>query len=86
MRSKVIANDIIRQSETPDVSGKAIEDAEAKLDFLTREVQYNRQLQAALRDIKHVNQLLSQAEEASNGRRVLDSLRLLEGSYAEDDS
>ncbi|CAI4211307.1 unnamed protein product [Parascedosporium putredinis] len=33
VRSKVIANDIIRQSETPDVSGKAIEDAEAKLDF-----------------------------------------------------
>ncbi|PKS05310.1 hypothetical protein jhhlp_008683 [Lomentospora prolificans] len=86
VRSKVIANDIIRQSEEPDVSGKAIEDAEARVDFLAREVQYTQQLQNALQSIKHVNQLLSQAEEASNERRILDSLHLLEQSWTAMDS
>lgn len=80
IRSKAIANDIIRQSEAPDVSGRAIEDAETKVEFLSREVQYAQQLDATLMSIRHVNHLLSMAEQASNEHRVLDSLRLLEGT------
>lgn len=80
IRSKAIANDIIRQSETPDVSGKTIQDAEAKVEFLSREVQYAQQLDEALKGVRHVNHLLSEAEQASNERRILDSLRFLEGT------
>ncbi|POR31039.1 Is centromere binding protein at prophase [Tolypocladium paradoxum] len=82
IRSKTIANDIVRQSEAPDVSGEAIQDAEAKVDFLNREVQYSQQVHGVLRKIKQVNQLLSDVETARNERRILDSLRLLEQSWA----
>ncbi|KAM0252783.1 hypothetical protein ACHAQJ_007571 [Trichoderma viride] len=82
IRSKTIANDIIRQSEAPDVTGEAIQDAEEKAEFLNREVQYSQQMRSVLRRIQHVNQLLVQVEQASRERRVLDSLRLLEKSWA----
>ncbi|KAL6700819.1 hypothetical protein J3F84DRAFT_344322 [Trichoderma pleuroticola] len=81
IRSKTIANDIIRQSEAPDVTGEAILDAEEKAEFLNREVQYSQQMHIVLRKIQHVNQLLSEVEQASRERRVLDSLRLLEKSW-----
>lgn len=81
IRSKTIANDIIRQSEAPDATGEAIQDAEEKADFLNREVQYSQQMHSVLRRIKHVNELLAQVEQASSERRVLDSLRLLESAY-----
>ncbi|KAL6830985.1 hypothetical protein J3E69DRAFT_328283 [Trichoderma sp. SZMC 28015] len=81
IRSKTIANDIIRQSEAPDVTGEAILDAEEKAEFLNREVQYSQQMHIVLRKIQHVNQLLIEVEQASRERRVLDSLRLLEKSW-----
>ncbi|KAF4970002.1 hypothetical protein FSARC_2905 [Fusarium sarcochroum] len=80
-RSKAMATEIERQSEAPDVSGEAIQDAEEKAEFLNREVQYSQQLHGALQGIKHVNQLLSEVEAAKNERRILDSLRLLEKSW-----
>ncbi|KPM38831.1 hypothetical protein AK830_g7721 [Neonectria ditissima] len=79
-RSRSIANEIIRQSEAPEVSGEAIEEVEEKATFLAREVQYSQQLHNVLRKIQHVNSLLSEAETAKNERRILDSLRLLEKS------
>ncbi|KAK7432380.1 ribosome biogenesis protein ytm1 [Neonectria magnoliae] len=79
-RSRTIANEIIRQSEAPDVSGEAIEEVEEKATFLAREVQYSQQLHGVLRRIQNVNELLSEAETAKNERRILDSLRLLEKS------
>lgn len=78
IRSKAIANDIIRQSEAPETSGEAIQDAEDKTEFLNREVQYSQQLFGVLKGIRHVNQLLSEVEKASQERRILDSLRMLE--------
>ncbi|RFU77176.1 hypothetical protein TARUN_5084 [Trichoderma arundinaceum] len=81
IRSKTIANDIIRESEAPDVTGEAIQDAEEKAEFLNREVQYSQQMHSVLRRIQHVNQLLVEVEQASRERRVLDSLRLLEKSW-----
>ncbi|EXM07209.1 hypothetical protein FOIG_03765 [Fusarium odoratissimum NRRL 54006] len=80
-RSKAMANEIERQSEAPDASGEAIQDAEEKAEFLNREVQYSQQLHGALQGIKRVNQLLSEVEAAKNERRILDSLRLLEKSW-----
>ncbi|KAH7246420.1 hypothetical protein BKA59DRAFT_501454 [Fusarium tricinctum] len=80
-RSKAMANEIERQSEAPDVSGEAIQDAEEKAEFLNREVQYSQQLHGALQGIKRVNQLLGEVEAAKNERRILDSLRLLERSW-----
>ncbi len=81
IRSKTMANDIVRQSEAPDVSGEAIHDAEDKVQFLNREVQYSQQLHGVLKAIQRVNKLLAEVELASSERRVLDSLRLLEGSH-----
>ncbi|TFB03980.1 hypothetical protein CCMA1212_004051 [Trichoderma ghanense] len=81
IRSKTIANDIIRQSEAPEVTGEAILDAEEKAEFLNREVQYSQQIHGVLRRIQQVNQLLVEVEQASRERRVLDSLRLLEQSW-----
>ncbi|EWG42813.1 hypothetical protein FVEG_04537 [Fusarium verticillioides 7600] len=80
-RSKAMANEIERQSEAPDVSGEAIQDAEEKAEFLNREVQYSQQLHGVLQGIKRVNQLLSEVEAAKNECRILDSLRLLEKSW-----
>ncbi|TQV90902.1 centromere kinetochore protein [Cordyceps javanica] len=82
IRSKTMANEITRQSEAPDVSGEAILEAEEKVGFINREVQYSQQLHEVLRSIKRVNDLQSQAEQALGERRILDSLRFLEESWA----
>ncbi|KAI9149538.1 Centromere/kinetochore protein [Paramyrothecium foliicola] len=82
IRSKTIANDIVRQSEAPAASGEAIQDAEEKAEFLNREVQYSSQLYGVLKGIKHVNALLDEVEQASGQQRILDSLHLLEESWA----
>ncbi|KAK2608730.1 ribosome biogenesis protein ytm1 [Conoideocrella luteorostrata] len=81
IRSKTIANEIVRQSEAPDVSGEAIDDAEKKTQFLLRELQYSQQINAALAKIKSLSQLLAQVEVERNERRILNSLRLLECSW-----
>lgn len=77
-----MANEITRQSEAPDVSGEAILDAEEKVEFINREVQYSQQLHQVLRGIQRVNGLLNQAEQALAERRVLESLSFLEESRA----
>ncbi|KAJ3947035.1 ribosome biogenesis protein ytm1 [Colletotrichum fioriniae] len=78
LRSKRLADDIVRQSEAPQVSGKAIQDAEDHIQFLEKEVLYTNQLHDALRGIQHVNELLGEVEQAMNERRIIDSLRWLE--------
>ena len=60
------------------MSGKAVQDAEGKVEFLDQEVEYIKQLLAVLEGIQHVNELLSQVEMARSERRILDSLHLLE--------
>lgn len=69
----------MRRSEAPDVSGKAIQEAEKKVDFLQRESGYNNQLYSTLASIKRVSQLLDEVELARDERRILQSLHLLEG-------
>ncbi|KAJ4419027.1 ribosome biogenesis protein ytm1 [Neurospora sp. IMI 360204] len=86
IRSKALANDIMKQSEAPQASGKAIEEAEARAVFLARELDYNTQLRSALKGIKAVNQILDQVEQARDERRILDALHLLERSWKELDA
>ncbi|KAI5924093.1 hypothetical protein F4810DRAFT_665668 [Camillea tinctor] len=80
-RTRNWASEIVRRSEAPDVSGKAIEEAEEKVEFLRQEATYNQQVHHALNSIKYVNQLLDQVEQARDERRILDSLHLLEKSW-----
>lgn len=81
LRSKRLADDIVRQSEAPDVSGEAIAEAEDHVDFLQKEVAYSQQLHEALNGIRHVYEILGEAEQAMNERRVLDALRWLESMF-----
>jgi len=78
IKSRTLANDILKQAELPDVSGKTIRDAEAKAEFLIKELNYNEQVRQALLGIRDVNQVLDQVEQASGERRILDALHLLE--------
>ncbi|RYP05694.1 hypothetical protein DL764_003619 [Monosporascus ibericus] len=80
-RSRSLANEIVRRSEAPDVSGRTIQEAEEKVDFLRRETSYNRQVNHALTSIKRVNGLLDQVEQARDERRILESLHLLEQAW-----
>lgn len=80
-RSKQIANDIIRQSEEPETSGKTVEEAEARAAFLIRELNYNDELIQTLRAIKGINTVLDEVEQACAERRIVDALRLLEGRH-----
>ncbi|KAI0834607.1 Centromere/kinetochore Zw10-domain-containing protein [Hypoxylon sp. FL0890] len=80
-RTRSWANDIVRRSQAPDVSGKTIQEAEEKVEFLRREAEYNQQVHHALNSIKHVNELLDQVEQARDERRIIDSLHLLEKSW-----
>lgn len=73
----------MKQADTPDVSGKRLHDIEAKADFLVRELNYNQQVQLALRGIRAVNQTLDQVERARDERRILDALHLLEKSWTQ---
>ncbi|KAK3373951.1 hypothetical protein B0T24DRAFT_576679 [Lasiosphaeria ovina] len=86
VRSKSLANDILKAAEAPAVSGKAIADAEAKAAFLVRELNYNSQVQEALKGIRAVNRTLDQVEQARDERRILDGLHLLEKSWNELDT
>ena len=78
LRSKALANQILREADTPDVSGKAEREAEGKAKFLVRELNYNQQVQNALRGIKGVSATLDLVEQARDERRILDALHLLE--------
>lgn len=78
LRSKALASEIIKASEAPAVSGRSIRDAEARADFLVRELNYNAQVQDALRGIKTINRTLDEVELARDERRILDALHLLE--------
>ncbi|KAK1835941.1 Centromere/kinetochore protein zw10 [Podospora conica] len=86
LRSKSLANEILRKAETPQASGKAIREAEARAEFLARELNYNRQVQDALRGIKAVSNTLDMVEQARDERRILDALHLLEKSWTQMDS
>ncbi|TIC99080.1 Centromere/kinetochore protein zw10-like protein [Colletotrichum higginsianum] len=83
LRSKRLADDIVRQSEAPQVSGKATQDAEEHAQFLEKEVLYTQQLHEVLRGIQQVNELLGEVEQAMNERRIVDSLRWLESMASE---
>ena len=78
IKSRTLANDILKQAELPDVSGKAIQEAEDKAAFLIKELGYNEQVRQTLLGIRDVNQVLDQVELASRERRILDALHLLE--------
>jgi protein transport protein DSL1/ZW10 len=78
IKSRTLANDILKQAELPDVSGEAIREAEDKAEFLVKELNYNEQVRQALLGIRDVGQVLDQVEQASNERRILDALHLLE--------
>ncbi|KAK4191618.1 Centromere/kinetochore protein zw10 [Podospora australis] len=86
LRSKALANEIIKASEAPAVSGKSLQEAEAKAAFLVRELNYNAQVQEALKGIRTVNRTLDEVEQARNERRILDALHLLERSWNELDA
>ena len=77
-RTRNWANEITRRSEAPDVSGKTIQEAADKVDFLGQESAYNNQLYNALTRIKRVSQLLDEVELARDERRILQALHLLE--------
>jgi centromere/kinetochore protein ZW10 len=76
-----MANEIERQSEAPDVSGEAVQDAEEKAEFLNREVQYSQQLHDVLQKIKLAGQSLDEAEEAYHKPSIHDSLVRLKGTF-----
>ena len=80
LRSKALAAEIIKASEAPAVSGRTVDELEAKADFLIRELNYNTQVKEALKGIKTVNRTLDEVEEARDERRILDALRLLESA------
>ncbi|KAL2760459.1 hypothetical protein ACRALDRAFT_1038588 [Sodiomyces alcalophilus JCM 7366] len=85
-QSKRLADNIELESESPEVTGKAIQDAEEHIEFLQRETAYSRQLHEALSGIHKVNGLLNEVEQAMNERRVLDALQSLEGFWTELDA
>lgn len=60
------------------MSGQAVDEIEARADFLIRELNYNAQVQETLRGIKNVNRTLDEVEQARDERRILDALHLLE--------
>ncbi|RDA93058.1 hypothetical protein CP533_0728 [Ophiocordyceps camponoti-saundersi (nom. inval.)] len=78
IKSKAIANDILWQAEAPQASGEAVQDAEAKADFLCREVQYIQQLHGVLASLSRISRLLSDVERVKDEGCALESLRLLE--------
>ncbi|PFH57563.1 hypothetical protein XA68_14869 [Ophiocordyceps unilateralis] len=78
IKSKSIANDILWQAEEPQASGQAVQDAEAKADFLCREVQYIQQLHGVLASLCRISRLLNDVEKAKDEGRALESLRFLE--------
>jgi centromere/kinetochore protein ZW10 len=69
----------VRRSEAPDLSGRTIQEAEDRVDFLRRESAYNKQVYHALSSIKRVSRLLDEVELARDERHILKSLHLLEG-------
>ncbi|KAI1753550.1 hypothetical protein F4782DRAFT_80741 [Xylaria castorea] len=85
-RTRNWASELVRRSEAPDVSGKTIQEAEDRVDFLRQESAYKNQLYNALASIKGVSRLLDEVELARDERRILQSLHLLEESWTALDS
>ncbi|KAJ2904312.1 hypothetical protein MKZ38_008371 [Zalerion maritima] len=76
--SRRMANDIEAEAQAPQVSGEAIYEAEQKVEFLAREMNFKEILRHTLENIRAVTELLEQAERKRDERRILESLRLLE--------
>lgn len=81
LRSRHLANDILRQASEPIISGEATQEAAEKVAFLQAELAYNARVRDALAAIKDVSGTLDQADQACQERRILDALRLLERAW-----
>lgn len=81
LRSRHLANDILRQAAEPAVSGEATQEAAEKVAFLQTELAYNTRVREALAAIKEVSGVLDRAEAACRERRILDALGLLESAW-----
>lgn len=86
LRSRHLANDILRQAAEPAISGEAIQEAEEKFAFLRAELAYNTRVREALAAIKGVSGTLDKADQACRERRIVDALRLLESAWEALDS
>jgi len=78
--SKRLASSIVRQAEADEEREEGLQEQEAYVDFLTKEVSFNDQLLTALNGIQGVNESLQQAEELAIQKKIIDALHALEGT------
>jgi centromere/kinetochore protein ZW10 len=76
-RSRNLASEIVRQAEAGEAIHAAVEDSGDRVDFLSKEARYNKQVGDALRGIKKVCDLLDQAEQEAVERKILIALHTL---------
>ena len=80
-RSRRMADDIEAEAQAPQASGEALREAEQKVEFLAREMNFKERLKHSLESLKSIGELLDHAEDAGSDRRILHSLLLLEGKH-----
>jgi hypothetical protein len=76
-RLRSLARNITREAENSDNLQQASKDVEDHVEFLSKEVRYNKQVGQALQTIKQVRDLLDQAQQAAVERKILTALHIL---------
>lgn len=71
----------MRQADAIDVLQRAAKEAEERVEFLTKEIIYNRQVVGNLEIIKNLKSLLDQAEEAGVKNDIIGALHKLSGEW-----
>jgi len=69
----------VRQAEADDETVESLQENENYVEFLTKEVSFNGQLLLALKGIQGVKEILQQAEDLAEKKKIVEALFKLEG-------
>ncbi|PMD34525.1 centromere/kinetochore protein-like protein zw10 [Hyaloscypha variabilis F] len=80
-RSRRLASSIVRQAEADDETEESLQENEKYVEFLTKEVSFNGQLLSALKGIQGVKEILQQAEDLAEEKKIVEALFKLEAAW-----
>lgn len=69
----------MRQAEADEERAAALEDAQAFVGFLTKELEFNEHLRQALQEMQKINSQLDQAEVLAGESKIMEAMKILAG-------
>jgi hypothetical protein len=71
----------VREAEAEEERAAAVEDAEAHVAFLTKELEFYDYLSQALQELHNINSQLDQAEMLASESKIMEAMKILAGIF-----